>query len=157
MVKTCAAYSCSNKCQKGNGISFHTFPKDPELRQKWVIATKRKDFSPTRDTRLCSMHFSADAYQLRPNASYPLLKSDAIPTIFDFPPHLAPPPPKKRRILARQQIDKECSKQQSPSDNQLNDVNEEVTTATDSTGTSEATTRISAECQTEVSETKLKF
>ena len=50
------------------------------------------------------MRFSADAYQLRPNGSYPLLKSDAVPTIFDFPPHLAPLPlpAKKRRTLARQ-------------------------------------------------------
>ncbi|KAF6201263.1 hypothetical protein GE061_005710 [Apolygus lucorum] len=128
MVRTCAAYGCNVKDLKGNTISFHKFPQDPELRRKWVIATKRKNFNPGSGTRICSKHFEKDAYQIRPGASFPLLNPEAVPSIFEFPPHLVKPPPKKRRILVREnQVkgdNRKCSDSSTPlcSDNDNLDV-----------------------------------
>ncbi|GLH07487.1 Uncharacterized protein GBIM_12972 [Gryllus bimaculatus] len=105
MVISCAAYNCTSRQEKGSGISFHGFPRDPELRKRWIIATKRKDFVPSKYTRLCSKHFEESAFQLRPNASYPLLNRDAVPSVFDFPEHVgASPKKKKRKNIIRYEI-----------------------------------------------------
>ncbi|KAJ3644087.1 hypothetical protein Zmor_026760 [Zophobas morio] len=50
MVKSCCAYNCTERANGSNFISFHRFPKHPELRKKWIIATKREDFIPTENT-----------------------------------------------------------------------------------------------------------
>jgi len=50
--------------------------------KKWVQALKRKNFKPTIYSRICSVHFSNDDYQIRPGASRPLLRLNAIPSIF---------------------------------------------------------------------------
>ena len=39
MGKNCAAYGCDNS-SKDRGVSFHSFPKDYTLRQKWAIAVR---------------------------------------------------------------------------------------------------------------------
>ncbi|XP_054269382.1 THAP domain-containing protein 1-like [Macrosteles quadrilineatus] len=100
MVVSCSAFNCTNRAQKGTGISFHKFPHhDPDLLKKWVLSMKRKKFTPSKYSRLCSKHFTQESYQLRPNASYPLLKEDAVPTVFDFPPHLKKSSPQESRII----------------------------------------------------------
>ncbi|XP_039283168.1 THAP domain-containing protein 1 B-like [Nilaparvata lugens] len=104
MVATCSAYNCSNRFKKGSDISFYHFPKDPDLRKKWIIATKRKDFVPSKWSKLCSEHFSTDAFQIRPNAFFKLLNPGAIPTIFEFPEHRKPKPTKKRRTIVKAQV-----------------------------------------------------
>ena len=40
MVKSCVAANCSNTY--GHGISLFKFPKDPELRQKWIREPERR-------------------------------------------------------------------------------------------------------------------
>lgn len=39
-------------------IYVFRFPKDPALRQKWTNALRRKDWKPTKYTKLCSDHFT---------------------------------------------------------------------------------------------------
>ncbi|KAJ3656581.1 hypothetical protein Zmor_015650 [Zophobas morio] len=57
MVKSCCAYNCTERANGSNFISFHRFPKHPELRKKWIIATKREDFIPIENTRIYGKHF----------------------------------------------------------------------------------------------------
>ena len=81
---------------------FHRFPdriKDEERWRKWVNATKRKNFEPSKSTLLCSAHFKESDYYCTITGSY-RLKSDAVPSIFDFPAHLLKNV-KERRPLVR--------------------------------------------------------
>uniref|UniRef100_A0A146LZM3 THAP domain-containing protein 1 n=1 Tax=Lygus hesperus TaxID=30085 RepID=A0A146LZM3_LYGHE len=75
------------------------------MARKWVVATKRKNFSPTTSSNLCCKHFTADDYQLRPNASYPLLRDDAVPSVFP-----QRPPKRKRKRLVKAQAAASSSK-----------------------------------------------
>lgn len=85
--------SCKNSWSS-EGISMHLFPKDPEIRKKWVafVRRHRADFEPTRTSALCSIHFEASCFQQRftlaklgGESSLPTkrrLERDAIPTIY---------------------------------------------------------------------------
>ena len=60
MMKSCAAYGCTNRFSKQGNISFRKFPlNDKNLCQKWIVVTKRIDFVPSKGTVLCSDHFSS--------------------------------------------------------------------------------------------------
>ncbi|CAH1378374.1 unnamed protein product, partial [Tenebrio molitor] len=50
---SCCAYGCTNRQKKGTNISFHSFPTDSTLRQKWIIALKRDKFIPSKYSKLC--------------------------------------------------------------------------------------------------------
>ena len=78
-------------------VTFHSFPlNDEQLLQAWMKRIARKDFNPTKYSRLCSLHFKADDFishsidqqtrckQKRPNSllTKKRLKSDAVPSIF---------------------------------------------------------------------------
>ena len=104
-------------------MSCFRFPlKNAVLLQKWTVATKRANWKPTNHSVLCEKHFKPEDYitntselaaldideevkkVLTPTKKY--LKPDAVPSIFEFPPHFQsteniPPrkPPVKRRIL----------------------------------------------------------
>ena len=39
------------------GKRFYSFPKDDELRDRWTAAVSRKDWRPTKYTKICSDHF----------------------------------------------------------------------------------------------------
>lgn len=61
----------------------------------WIQATKRKGFTPSASafSHLCSDHFAEDAYDQTKQSGFckrRFLKSDAVPTIFNFPQHLQP-------------------------------------------------------------------
>ena len=70
-----------------------SFLKPPlkKRRGQWIDFCKRKNFVPTKSTRMCSLHFSSDAYVLSHSPEFLksinfsgrrklLLKADAIPT-----------------------------------------------------------------------------
>lgn len=59
-------------------IFFIRFPIDPGNRQKWIQATGRQNWIPSKHTRICSEHFEANAYLC--NEQFKNLKSSAIPT-----------------------------------------------------------------------------
>ncbi|KAG1650015.1 Atrial natriuretic peptide receptor 2 [Nymphon striatum] len=47
-------------------LSFHKFPlKDPELIQRWLRRLQRKNFVPTENSRLCSLHFDDSSFVLQ--------------------------------------------------------------------------------------------
>nr|XP_047141276.1 THAP domain-containing protein 2-like [Hydra vulgaris] len=91
MVLSCSAYNCTQRYTKG--VSFHGFPKDLELRRKWIQVMRRDGFTPSKQSKLSGKHFTIDCYEVSPWSSQKKLKSDAIPSIFDFPTRL-----KKRTI-----------------------------------------------------------
>ena len=97
----CAAFGCNhNSGNPGVGgsdrvLSFHSFPiKRPLLLKKWLVNIRRAQFTPTSYTRLCSAHFTADAFEEdlygryvgRSPGKVPRrrLKADAFPTEFAF-------------------------------------------------------------------------
>ncbi|ESN94727.1 hypothetical protein HELRODRAFT_126167, partial [Helobdella robusta] len=64
MVNKCAAYSCKSGYKSNaaidaeNKVSFHSYPvNDPELCAKWNKANPRRDFIPSRHSKMCSLHF----------------------------------------------------------------------------------------------------
>ena len=72
---------------------LNRFPVNTEKRAVWVLATKRKNFVPSSASYICSDYFSKDCFDISKTSGFCLrkyLKSDAVPTIFDFPEHLKP-------------------------------------------------------------------
>ena len=102
----CCAFGCSNTPAKDAKLSFHTFPsaeKHLERRQKWIASVKRKNWTPTKHSVLCSAHFTSDFYRRPPGLKMPaILKPNAIPTVFPaFPSYLQPTQTKQRRAITR--------------------------------------------------------
>jgi hypothetical protein len=52
-TRVCAVASCHNP----SGISYHSFPKEAKLQQKWLQACKRSDFVNVKTASVCSRHF----------------------------------------------------------------------------------------------------
>ena len=89
----CAAFNFSNSFK--SGVNFFPFPlKDEKRCKEWLRVLKRKDFTPTAASRLCSIHFSPECFEynlaLRATLGVQFkpqrlrLKPDAVPTIFNF-------------------------------------------------------------------------
>ncbi|XP_059203071.1 peroxynitrite isomerase THAP4-like [Centropristis striata] len=85
---SCSAFGCYKRQSKDSGVSFFRFPfRDHDRLSRWSINVRRLNWTPTTSSRLCSMHFEEDQF-FTDNAGKRRLKDNAIPTIFDFPPHL---------------------------------------------------------------------
>ena len=69
---TCYVPGCYSNTERDKELSFHKFPRDVSLREKWINSIKRKDFISGEQHRVCSQHFHGPKKQGR---------SD-IPTIF---------------------------------------------------------------------------
>ncbi|KAM8921268.1 THAP domain-containing protein 1 B-like [Pelodytes ibericus] len=106
-MTVCAAYGCKNRLSKGCGKHFFRFPiKNPEYLAKWIAAVRRVQWTPTIYSRLCSDHFTENDYMLRPGASSPYLRTDAVPSIFPgYPPFLKSVKRKKnQKILSTEPL-----------------------------------------------------
>lgn len=94
MVQACCVYACKNRCVKGCGKSFHQFPVDKNIRDKWVIATKRKNFKPSKYSVICSDHFLATDYvetmEGFGSTMRKKLYSNSVPSVFKLCDHLQP-------------------------------------------------------------------
>ena len=97
MVKRCVAANCSNSHKEG--VSLFQFPKNPELRKKWikqVQRTRAKWSGPgSEGAVLCSDHFERECFEPSSLLAQSmgikkklLLKPDAVPTIFKKPSHV---------------------------------------------------------------------
>ncbi|XP_020299063.1 THAP domain-containing protein 1-like [Pseudomyrmex gracilis] len=84
MVQTCCVTNCKERQKRDRTISFHQFPKNPELQQQWRKAIKCGNFNPSSHARVCSKHFSSDCFVESPWSSKRILKSNAIPNV----PHI---------------------------------------------------------------------
>lgn len=81
---------------------YYRFPRDPELQRHWILATKRKGFIPSKTSTLCSAHFEESVFET--GGLRRKLKKDAIPTLFDFPPHLKTIKQKKRSNIQKLKV-----------------------------------------------------
>ena len=83
MVNSCAAIGCTNRTKAGSGISFHRFPLSrQELLHKWVRAVRREKCTPNRYSFICSVHFHASCFIVKPGVVGRRLHPDAVPSIF---------------------------------------------------------------------------
>ena len=57
------------------------FPRRKDRRQSWVSSLNRVNFVPSNNAKLCSEHFEASCF--KQDTKNVILKSDAIPSIFD--------------------------------------------------------------------------
>ncbi|XP_047208156.1 THAP domain-containing protein 6-like [Girardinichthys multiradiatus] len=98
MPVSCSAYGCKNRrtsLSKHRGITFHQFPKNPELRKAWILAFRRMDFRPSNKTVLCSNHFNKGDFDR--TGQTVRLREGVIPCVFaSFPNHLKKKPVKAR-------------------------------------------------------------
>ena len=65
-------YKCSvAKCKSGyvsstttKKVSFFAFPRNDDLRKKWTRACHRERFEPTEHSRICSLHFEDNDFEI---------------------------------------------------------------------------------------------
>ena len=65
MVFTCCIPGCNTGYRSNASkekISLYKFPKDENMRQKWIRAIPRKDWIPTDSHRVCAKHFHKDDF-----------------------------------------------------------------------------------------------
>ena len=94
----CPVYGCNSDSKKNpSGIRFFSFPSGKSVAQQqrrkvWVEFCKRKKFNPSSCSRICSRHFTEDAYekghspqflkQIECKEAFRVrLRSDALPTL----------------------------------------------------------------------------
>lgn len=90
----CIAPGCTNWYYKTQDKSYHRLPLGDDVRlKKWLHNMKRKGAPVNENSHVCSDHFTSDSYEqqgcFNDDGSFVLkktnrLKSDAVPTIFDF-------------------------------------------------------------------------
>ncbi|XP_065642191.1 uncharacterized protein DDB_G0288805-like [Hydra vulgaris] len=102
-----------------------------KLRRKWIQVMRRDGFTPSKQSKLCGKHFTIDCYEGSPWSSQKKLKSDAIPSILDFPTRLkkstySRKPPKNRLSIISNNITND-SIQNNNVDNYIINVNNNIT------------------------------
>ena len=72
---------------KKQNIIFDRFPSEPERKEKWLKNLRRKDWQPSKHSKICSDHFTES--NLNRTYRRVKLREDAIPTRFkQFPNYL---------------------------------------------------------------------
>ncbi|XP_056592138.1 uncharacterized protein si:dkey-250d21.1 isoform X2 [Triplophysa dalaica] len=90
MPDSCAAASCKQSTDQSNVFFFFRFPLDPNRCKQWVSNCSRPDLKNKtpeylhKNYKLCSKHFETSMLRQQSTAK-PILKDDAVPTIFDQP------------------------------------------------------------------------
>jgi len=89
----CSAYGCSESDESSKRLHFYRFPnreKSPNRHKKWIDFCKRKNFKPSKTSRLCSKHFKLEDFnqsdvlreKLMPDTKVRInLNSGVIPTL----------------------------------------------------------------------------
>ncbi|XP_055386320.1 uncharacterized protein LOC129615206 [Condylostylus longicornis] len=105
--KKCIVPKCCSHLKKQKDVSLHIFPKNEEIKRKWIALISTEDFIPNvlPNSTICSEHFDSNFKQKLPGKIY--LTPDALPN-FDS-----------------QYLDKEISENESVSLNANELVNEE--------------------------------
>ena len=65
MVVHCCVNLCKSRFKKNSDISYHEFPKDNDMRLKWLKAVSRKDFNTRINTEIpkdANMHHFIDVF-----------------------------------------------------------------------------------------------
>ncbi|XP_070381556.1 52 kDa repressor of the inhibitor of the protein kinase-like isoform X2 [Dermacentor albipictus] len=93
MPNKCCVPGCYYQGRKK--VQVFSFPKEENLRQKWISAISKKDFVPTKYTKVCADHFHSSCLErtttytdprtgqvLEAALPVPRLRSGSVPTIF---------------------------------------------------------------------------
>ncbi|ELU11442.1 hypothetical protein CAPTEDRAFT_193843 [Capitella teleta] len=96
-MPVCSAFGCQRRPERDrkDGITFHKFPRCPGLRKKWIAATRRENFTPSKFAVLCSCHFLEKDMD-RTSLSCVRVREGAIPSVFSAL-HLQPKPRSNRK------------------------------------------------------------
>ncbi|XP_077421168.1 uncharacterized protein LOC144051704 [Vanacampus margaritifer] len=82
----CSVPGCSSNAFKQPYLSFHAFPSDTELKQKWIQAVRREEgphfVIRKGSTFVCSRHFTTDDYVL--GITVRRLKPEIVPSLFPW-------------------------------------------------------------------------
>lgn len=67
----CAVAICKSfyHKSKGENVSFFCIPKREDIRKQWIIACKRQDKFNPDTSRICSLHFKEEDFELDFRAS----------------------------------------------------------------------------------------
>uniref|UniRef100_A0A3Q4BFB2 THAP-type domain-containing protein n=1 Tax=Mola mola TaxID=94237 RepID=A0A3Q4BFB2_MOLML len=103
MPHSCSASGCKHRCTvetRARRISFHKFPKDKVLRKQWEVSLRRKGFTASQSSRLCSEHFREEDFDRTGQTIR--LRDGAVPSLFSFSPHPQKVcPDKSNRMIRR--------------------------------------------------------
>ncbi|KAM9777908.1 zinc finger MYM-type protein 4-like [Neosynchiropus ocellatus] len=81
----CCVPQCTASSRFNSFLSFHKFPKDPELKKIWVIKTRRDTKPSTKHGRVCSLHFpSGDVTEAQSPGGRRRLRQGAVPLLFQW-------------------------------------------------------------------------
>ena len=92
----CVAFNCKNGSFKNQPkqqkVAFFSFPEKNPLRQCWINKVRRKNWKPSKSSKLCSKHFEDSCFvqnlvvleSIGWAATRLRLKQDAVPTVFDY-------------------------------------------------------------------------
>lgn len=104
----CVVYGCKSNSSLEQNVHWFSFPKDQSRLKAWIHYCKRKDFTPTKHSRICGKHFSVKQYKIDPSVLAGAaeegfagkfrhaLKADAVPDVL-FEERGDTPAPKKPR------------------------------------------------------------
>ncbi|KAK3895348.1 hypothetical protein Pcinc_000938 [Petrolisthes cinctipes] len=90
MPGNCAVYGCYNTQKKTAGVRYFRFPKEKEIRQRWIHSCCRSDNVNADNARVCSVHFDDCDYEddmksrllgIATPTKQRTLKNDAIPSL----------------------------------------------------------------------------
>lgn len=113
MVYCCVPH-CTSRSGKSKGISFHYFPCDSLLEQKWLKAISRENFKPNSNANsvsqaVCSLHFQDSDYKT--GLKKRCLKPHSIPSIFPgYPSYKIPKLVPARRLPERKNLETSLKK-----------------------------------------------
>ena len=66
---TCCVPGCFTNSKRDTHLSFYVFPKEKNLRRRWLHSISRKNFKPTTGHRVCSLHFRGGKKNLHEQCS----------------------------------------------------------------------------------------
>lgn len=108
-MPACNAYGCSNNSGVHRNVDYYAFPdksKNRRLYNKWVSCMKRKNFVPTKNSRVCGKHFKEDDFnesdilkiRILKDEKFrcPRLKDNAVPSKFLVGSKEIPSPKKRK-------------------------------------------------------------
>lgn len=85
MPSYCSAFGCNNSGAGNKNVSFHSFPlKNKNLIKVWLAKIKRKNFKPSKYSKICSDHFEPECFKIEMFSGRRHLTVDAVPTKFSF-------------------------------------------------------------------------
>ncbi|KAJ7994926.1 hypothetical protein DPEC_G00254580 [Dallia pectoralis] len=81
-MPSCVAYNCVNRSDGSPKVTLFSFPAlDKKRMRQWVRNINRKNWTPSRHSRICAHHFTTECFLT--GSARKKLNSTAVPTIFD--------------------------------------------------------------------------